>query len=149
SRTGFGRDGQVLHELPVRAVTSAWSRIWRPLRQAWPDACYAGGRALLRIEQGPDRVSAIFDDGSHAEGDLLVAAHGLHSAVRKQLLPDAAPRYAGYVAWRGVVEPRALPPALHDVMFHRMAFGFPDGELMLSIPMPAPRGAAGERCCHF
>ena len=29
-----------------------------------------------------------------------------------------------------------------------MVFGFPDGELMLSIPMPAPRGEA-KRACHF
>ena len=33
-------------------------------------------------------------------------------------------------------------------MLHRMVFGFPDGELMLSIPMPAPRGEA-KRACHF
>ena len=35
-------------------------------------------------------------------------------------------------------------------MFHQMIFGFPDGELMLSIPMPGPqRRARGERRCHF
>jgi 2-polyprenyl-6-methoxyphenol hydroxylase-like FAD-dependent oxidoreductase len=34
-------------------------------------------------------------------------------------------------------------------MFRHMVFGFPDGELMLSIPMPVPQGASGERCCHF
>src|SRR5256885_3465296 len=34
-RVGLDRDGRIIHELPVRAVTSAWSRIWRPLRQAW------------------------------------------------------------------------------------------------------------------
>ena len=31
-------------------------------------------------------------------------------------------------------------PSLRALMLHRMVFGFPDGELMLSIPMPAPRG---------
>ena len=34
-------------------------------------------------------------------------------------------------------------------MFSRMVFGFPDGELLLSIPMPRRSGEAGERCCHF
>jgi branched-chain amino acid transport system permease protein len=37
-RVGLDRHGHVISELPVRAVTSAWSRIWRPLRQALPDA---------------------------------------------------------------------------------------------------------------
>jgi 2-polyprenyl-6-methoxyphenol hydroxylase-like FAD-dependent oxidoreductase len=147
-RIGLDRRGDVIHELPVRAVTSAWSRIWRPLRQALPDACYCGGKALRRVEPQDGGITAVFDDGSRAEGDLLIAADGLHSTVRAQLLPGLAPRYAGYVAWRGVVEADALSSDLHHPMFHRMVFGFPDGELMLSIPMPAPRGEA-KRACHF
>jgi 2-polyprenyl-6-methoxyphenol hydroxylase-like FAD-dependent oxidoreductase len=147
-RVGLDRDGQVIHELPVRAVTSAWSRIWRPLRQAWPDECYAGGKTLVGIAQSDEQISAVFDDGSRVEGDLLVGADGLHSTVRPQFLPELAPRYAGYVAWRGVVEADALPPELRVLMLHRMVFGFPDGELMLSIPMPAPRGEE-QRACHF
>lgn len=148
-RIGLAPDGRVVHERSVRAVTSAWSRIWRPLRQALPDAFYHVNKALLRIERSTDRVAAIFADGGCDDADLLVAADGLHSTVRTQLLPDAAPRYAGIVAWRGVVEPHQLAPELHELMFRHMVFGFPDGELMLSIPMPVPQGAPGERCCHF
>ena len=47
-----------------------------------------------------------------------------------------------------MVEADALSPELGALMLHRMVFGFPDRELMLSIPMPAPRGE--EQCaCHF
>jgi 2-polyprenyl-6-methoxyphenol hydroxylase-like FAD-dependent oxidoreductase len=150
-RVGLGRDGGVLHQLPVRAVTSAWSRIWRPLRQALPDECYVGGKTLTRVEQDGKRVSALFGDGSRADGDVLVAADGLHSTIRAQFSPDLKPQYAGYVAWRGVVEERTLAPAFRDLMFHQMIFGFPDGELMLSLPMPGPDHGPhrGERCCHF
>jgi 2-polyprenyl-6-methoxyphenol hydroxylase-like FAD-dependent oxidoreductase len=147
-RTALDRDGAVAHELPTLAVTSAWSRIWRPLRQAWPDDCYAGGKPLARVEQQSSSAAVIFNDGSHAEGDLIVGADGLHSAVRAQLLPDVAPSYAGYVAWRGAVEADRLPASVRDLVLHRMVFGFPNGELVLSIPMPAPRGD-GERACHF
>jgi 2-polyprenyl-6-methoxyphenol hydroxylase-like FAD-dependent oxidoreductase len=147
-RTGLNRTGSTLCELPVPAVTSAWSRIWRPLRQTLPQDCYAAGEVLSRIEQSEDAVAAIFEDGSRAEGDLLVAADGLHSTARAQLLPDSAPRYAGYVAWRGTVDPARLAADLHGLMFHRMVFGFPGGELMLSIPMPTPQGELG-RTCHF
>lgn len=147
-RVCLDRDGRVIHELPVRAVTSAWSRIWRPLRQAWPDERNAGSKTLVWVEQNEAQVSVLFDDGTRVDGDLLVGADGLHSAVRAQFLPDLAPRYAGYVAWRGVVETDALSPELGAQMLHRMVFGFPDGELMLSIPMPAPRGDE-KRACHF
>jgi hypothetical protein len=123
----------------VRAVTSAWSRIWRPLRRAWPDECYAVGKTLVGIEQNDEQVSAVFDDGSRVEGDLLVASrriafHGsraVSSRARATLcrLRGLARRGRG-----GALSPDFTP----DV--HRMVFGFPDGELMLSIPMPAPRG---------
>jgi 2-polyprenyl-6-methoxyphenol hydroxylase-like FAD-dependent oxidoreductase len=36
--------------------------------------------------------------------NLVVAADGLHSAVRTMLFPDhPGPAYAGYIAWRGIV----------------------------------------------
>jgi 2-polyprenyl-6-methoxyphenol hydroxylase-like FAD-dependent oxidoreductase len=148
-RVGLGPDGRVIHQRPVHGVTSAWSRIWRPLRQAMPDALYNSDKALIRIEQHAAGVAADFADGGRAEADVLIAADGLHSTVRAQLLPGLTPHYAGYVAWRGVVEPHQLAPGLHELMFRHMAFGFPDGELMLSIPMPSPQGTAGEPCCHF
>jgi 2-polyprenyl-6-methoxyphenol hydroxylase-like FAD-dependent oxidoreductase len=150
-RVGLARDGGIAHELPVPAVTSAWSRIWRPLRQALADADYRSGTVLTRMEQDADGVAAVFADGTRAEGELLVAADGLHSTVRMQFLPELRPRYAGYVAWRGVVAERQIPAALAELTFHHMLFGFPDGELMLSLPMPGPDEGArrGERRCHF
>ena len=132
-------------------MTSAWSRIWQPLNAALPAGACRGGATLTRFEQDERDVTAFFNDGTSATGDLLVAADGLHSTVRAQLLPELKPQYAGYVAWRGVVEQRELAPELHAMMFERMVFGFPDGELMLSIPMPGPDDGPhrGERRCHF
>jgi 2-polyprenyl-6-methoxyphenol hydroxylase-like FAD-dependent oxidoreductase len=150
-RIGLQRDGRVAHELPIHAITSAWSRIWRPLRRALPDHCYLGGKSLARIEQDGTCATALFADGSKASGDLLVAADGLHSTARAALLPDVRPTYAGYVAWRGVVDEQRIPTEHRDLLLRHMTFGFPDGELMLSIPMPGPEhaGHPGVRRCHF
>jgi 2-polyprenyl-6-methoxyphenol hydroxylase-like FAD-dependent oxidoreductase len=150
-RVALARDGETAYELAVPAVTSAWSRIWRPLRQLLPATAYRSGKVLTRVEQDVSCVTAHFADGTQAEADLLIAADGLHSTVRAQVLPHIAPRYAGYVAWRGVVEERELSPHLATLMFHHMIFGFPDGELMLSLPMPGPDDDArrGARRCHF
>jgi 2-polyprenyl-6-methoxyphenol hydroxylase-like FAD-dependent oxidoreductase len=150
-RIGLDREGRTAHELPVPGVTSAWPRIWHPLKETLPAACYRGGMTLTSVEQDAHGVTAQFSDGTRQSGELLIAADGIHSTVRTQLLPQLKPLYAGYVGWRGVVDEHLLDPALGDAMFDHMIFGFPNGELMLSIPMPGPEDGPhrGERRCHF
>ncbi len=151
SRLSLDRDGEIIREVPLRAVTSAWTRVYRPLRTALPAASYHSGATLERVEQDRAGVTAILADGTRVRGDLLIGADGLRSTVRQQFLPDLKPRYAGYVAWRGVVDERQLPSALHHTLLHHMVFCFSDDGLALSIPMPSPdHGApAGTRACHF
>lgn len=60
------------------------------------------GRTLHALEQEHGRVVAHFTDGSRAEGDLVVGADGIHSAVRTALFGEIPPRYAGYTVWRWV-----------------------------------------------
>ena len=56
-------------------------------------------------------VRAYFATGSHASGDALIGADGIRSRVRGQVLPGAAPRYAGYTCWRAIANaaPLRLP----------------------------------------
>jgi 2-polyprenyl-6-methoxyphenol hydroxylase-like FAD-dependent oxidoreductase len=65
------------------------------------------GAEFVRFEQDDDGVIAHFADGRTARGDVLVAADGLKSIVRKQLHGDEEPRYAGYAARRGVLQAEA------------------------------------------
>ena len=44
------------------------------------------------------------DDGSELNADLLVGADGIYSTIRGELLGHEKPTYAGYTAWRGIVE---------------------------------------------
>ncbi|HZD50702.1 MAG TPA: FAD-dependent monooxygenase, partial [Silvibacterium sp.] len=73
-----------------------------------------------RYEQYPDgRVVAFFDDGSTAEGNVLVAADGVNSRVRKQYLPGNEPIDTGVISLGGKVPltdgvMAMLPPALLD-----------------------------------
>ena len=44
-----------------------------------------------------------------SQADLLVGADGIRSTVRQQCLPDVAPRYAGYSAWRALIAETRFP----------------------------------------
>ena len=62
------------------------------------------GKRCTGFTQTARGVQVQFDDGTEAAGDYLVAADGIHSVIRRQLLPESAPRYAGYTCWRTVID---------------------------------------------
>ena len=70
--------------------------------------CVVTGAGVLRYETGPQSVRLILSDGTTAEGDLVIAADGIRSAIRAQMQPDEGePIWNGAIMWRGVS--RAAP----------------------------------------
>ena len=70
----------------------------------------AGGTLRLGAEvegfrQDEGGVTVSLAGGGEERADLLVGADGLRSRVRASLFGPARPRYAGYTAWRAVVDP--------------------------------------------
>jgi 2-polyprenyl-6-methoxyphenol hydroxylase-like FAD-dependent oxidoreductase len=119
-------------------IMTAWERLYRVLRDAFPAGYYHRGHELTSFEQRGGGVVAYFADGGTAEGDVLIGADGLRSTVRQQCLPDVAPLYAGYVAWRALVPESALPPALHRDLFEALTLCLPPGEQCLGYPVAGP-----------
>lgn len=136
TRVCLERDGSVSHRLATSQLQSSWARVYRLLKDAFPAGNYCFGMTLVRIEQDAGGVTAIFADGTRSRGELLVGADGVYSTVRGLLLPEAQPRYAGYVAWRGLVDEATFTPAAHKEIFERYTMCFPEGEMMLSYPVP-------------
>jgi 2-polyprenyl-6-methoxyphenol hydroxylase-like FAD-dependent oxidoreductase len=69
------------------------------------------GTEVGAFEQDQSGVRVLLADGSRESADLLVGADGLRSRIRAGLFGSEGPRYAGYTAWRAVVEPKeALLP---------------------------------------
>ncbi|MEV4622601.1 FAD-dependent monooxygenase [Asanoa sp. NPDC049573] len=105
------------------------------------------GKRLVSFTESAGGVRAKFADGSTAEGDVLVGADGIHSAVRRVLDPSApAPAYAGLVGNGGFAPPSAAvsaPPGHYEMIFGRRAFfGYvvaPGDEVwwFANVPYPA------------
>src|SRR6516162_4657430 len=116
-RQMLDREGRVTSMAHCPQMLTAWERVYRLLRDAFPSAHYHRGRELESFEQTARGVVGRFSDGSAAEGGVLIGADGLRSLVRQPCLPAIAPLYAGYVAWRAMLTEDALPPAIHHDLF--------------------------------
>jgi 2-polyprenyl-6-methoxyphenol hydroxylase-like FAD-dependent oxidoreductase len=136
SRIFLDRTGKIVDELALPSLHSAWDRLYRLLKAVLPEACYHAGVSFARYETRDDGVTAWFADGTQREGDLLVGADGLYSKVRAALAPESEARYAGYAAWRGVLEERDMPDVSRAALAERFAFCLPPGELIIGLPMP-------------
>jgi 2-polyprenyl-6-methoxyphenol hydroxylase-like FAD-dependent oxidoreductase len=135
SRRVFDRTGACIAELDYPQVLTSWDQLFHELRSRFPDERYHKGRTLSVIENGDDAVMAGFADGSQARADLLVGADGFRSATRGQFFPGTLPNYAGYVAWRGLVEEGQMSSATKRDIFEHFAFSLPEGEQMLGYPV--------------
>jgi 2-polyprenyl-6-methoxyphenol hydroxylase-like FAD-dependent oxidoreductase len=62
------------------------------------------GKNCVDIHQDVDGVALHFTDGTKANADFVIACDGIHSPIRRKLLPESSPRYAGYTCWRAVID---------------------------------------------
>ena len=126
------KDGSIAYEHRRNLMASAWARVYQPLRAALPPSAYRQAMVLDRV----DGDTACFSDGSRDKADLIIGADGVYSTVRRQFLPDVQPRFANYVAWRGIVEEKDVPPETMKAVSGRIVFCFPPGEMLLSMRVP-------------
>jgi 5-methylphenazine-1-carboxylate 1-monooxygenase len=115
----FTRHGQFVYREPWgKAAGHQWPHIslLRPdlqrvlltaVRQRIGAENFMTGHRCVHAEQSGDRVTARFVDPSgkplpSAEGDVLIACDGVHSAVRAEFYPDEGPfKFRGFNLWRG------------------------------------------------
>src|SRR5689334_16890771 len=139
--------GELTYECECPQVLTAWERVYRLLRDAFPPQHYHRGRELTGFSQDANGVVAHFSNGETVTADLLVGADGIRSGVRQQCLPDTVPLYAGYSAWRALIAESAFPREVHTELFEYMSFGLPPGEQFLGYPVAGPENdlRAGHR----
>src|ERR1044072_1275283 len=103
----MGRDGRILNTLPLPdedlpGVALHRADLQGALLRALPSDSVHLGKTFERFTEERGEVRARFAGDSEVACDVLVAADGLHSRARAQVVGDGAPVYRGYTVWRGI-----------------------------------------------
>jgi 2,6-dihydroxypyridine 3-monooxygenase len=64
------------------------------------------------------------------------------------MVPEARPRYAGYVAWRGTIDCAELSRRTAGVLLDAFTYRIFSGGHVLTYPIPGPDGADHHQVHH-
>lgn len=137
-RTVFRPDGSIQSKQFAPQTQTSWSLLYSTLREAFGEGHYHQGMALVGLDQdrAEKTVTAHFANGASRTADLLIGADGGNSAVRSLLWPHVRPRYAGYVAWRGLLAEEAMPETSRDMLHGDFGFANNRGSHILGYLVP-------------
>ncbi|USU19150.1 FAD binding domain-containing protein [Paraburkholderia fungorum] len=134
--------GTVIRDDPELLPFSSWDTVYRSLCSMLPPGAVHYGHAVASVAEDAEGVEIRFDDDmAPVHADLLIAADGTASRLRAMLFPGSVASYAGYLAWRGVVEENAFGHADIAELTENMTLFQAPGELFMTFLIPALDGS--------
>jgi salicylate hydroxylase len=79
------------------------------LAERLPDGVVHTNHRCSGLEQDADQARVRFDNGAVVQGDVVIAADGIHSVLQEQVVTPSAPISSGSVAYRGLVPRSRIP----------------------------------------
>ena len=116
-------NGSVMHTEPFQGsfaqygapyMTVHRADLHNVLLQAIDASAITLRRTCVSVSSSNTSASARFSDGAKAEGDIVIGADGIRSAVRHVLWGEDHPRYTHYHGWRGVLPMEQAAAAMND-----------------------------------
>jgi len=135
---------RVVHRTFMPQTQTSWNLLHGAMHAALPPGTVHAGERLVSFRETAGRVTALFESGRVESADLLVGADGSRSTVRGQLLPGHDPRYAGYVAWRGLVPESTVPASVAAKLGDAFVFQQGPDHLLLEYLVPGEDGSLAE-----
>jgi 2,6-dihydroxypyridine 3-monooxygenase len=134
-------NGSIVDEQPCAYRFASYVELYRGLLDSFGTERYHLSNELAHLDNRGDAAALSLTDGQTLEADLVVCADGIRSTGRRIMVPDAQPRYAGYVAWRGTVDVDQLSGRSASILLDAYTYRIlPQGHL-LSYPIPGPSGS--------
>ena len=123
-RVLIGREGAITEKQNMRQIMSSWGLIYRFLRAQIADSDYLTEHELLEVNViNKEKLALRFKNGSSIEADWLIGADGMNSTVRQIVEPLSQPEYAGYFAWRGLINEELIDQDLRKQLTNVITFG--------------------------
>ncbi|KVC45662.1 FAD binding domain-containing protein [Burkholderia diffusa] len=147
-RRWIDRDGSVTRDEPEMLPFSSWDAVYRSLCETLPHGRIRYGRTVSGFDQDADGVDVHLGD-ERIRADLLIAADGAGSTLRTRLFPGYAPSFAGYLAWRGIVDEADFDAAAIAPLVENMTLHKAPGELFMAFLIPALDGSLAPGARRF
>jgi salicylate hydroxylase len=103
------------------------------LANALPTGTVHAGHRCSGFEQDGTKARVSFANGGSAEADIVIAADGIHSELRRFVFPSSQPTFSGSVAYRGLVPHERVP----DWPTDRWQMWLGQGRHFLAFPVRA------------
>jgi 2,6-dihydroxypyridine 3-monooxygenase len=144
-------DGSIVHEEPSSYRFTAWNTLYRNLLAGIGER-YLLGHALSGLDSSSDApVELRFANGVVEHADLVVAADGFDSTVRRRLFGSVDATYSGYVGWRGLVVESDLTSDTFDLLADAITYSVIPSSHIVAYPIPTVDGSVqpGERLVNY
>jgi 2-polyprenyl-6-methoxyphenol hydroxylase-like FAD-dependent oxidoreductase len=129
--------GKALGAHPFPFTSHSWGQLYRYLRGRLPERVeYRPATQVVEVRPTASGADLVLADGSSESFDLVLGADGYRSVVREAMFPGVAPRYAGYLCWRGLGDMTRIAGLPQEAFF---TVGLATGHLV-AYPIPADTG---------
>lgn len=161
-RRTLDRNGQVISENDRRQEMVSWDMLYNALRACFDgvesdyctvpekqkgegDAKYLYARKVVGVKDLGQDVEVEYENAEEKTyketADLVLAADGPSSTIRKLLLPDVERKYVGYVAWRGTVPESEASDLMKETFVDHFMFYHAPACQILAYLIPGKNGS--------
>ena len=122
----------LIRELPVEldSICIHRARLIEILGQNIPPTKVHLNKRVKSIDEQTEFVNVHFEDGTTVQGQSLMIADGINSAIRKKYFPLIKIRYANQIIWRGITKLK-----LPEYYSNRFVEVWSDSKRFLFVPM--------------
>lgn len=170
-RMYLNKEGEVVHEEKMRQNMTSWDLCYYLLRANYDgvksgyctvpakrdgdgEVEYRFGSTVEDYKESGAKIKVFYTrngKNESIEGDMLVAADGPSSTIRKKLYPNIERRFAGYCVIRGTVPENEASEAAKEAFVERFTFFHAPETQNLTYTIPGMDGAMeeGKRLLNF